>query len=78
MACAARANSAAGRTLKLNYKDGEKTVIVPTDAPIVTSRAGDRSLLVPGASISLFAQEVAGKPTVLRLNAGKNGFALPC
>ena len=70
-------NSAAGRTLKLKYKDGEKTVIVPADAPVVTSRPGDRSLLVPGASVSLFAQEVAGKPTVLRLNAGKNGFALP-
>ncbi len=70
-------NSSAGRTLKLKYKDGEKTVIVPADAPVVTSRPGDRSLLVPGASVSLFAQEVAGKPTVLRLNAGKNGFALP-
>lgn len=70
-------NSAAGRTLKLKYKDGEKTVIVPAEAPVVTSRPGDRSLLVPGASVSLFAQEVAGKPTVLRLNAGKNGFALP-
>ncbi|MBI2724827.1 MAG: hypothetical protein HYX42_01120 [Polaromonas sp.] len=70
-------NSAAGRTLKLKYKDGEKTVIVPADVPVVTSRPGDRSLLVPGASVSLFAQEVAGKPTVLRLNAGKNGFALP-
>ncbi|MES2190684.1 MAG: hypothetical protein V4454_11205 [Pseudomonadota bacterium] len=70
-------SSAGGRTLKLKYKDGEKTVIVPADAPIVTSRPGDRSLLVPGASVSLFAQEVAGKPTVLRLNAGRNGFALP-
>lgn len=70
-------NSASGRTLKLKYKGGEKTVVVPADAPVVTSRPGDRSLLVPGASVSLFAQEVAGKPTVLRLNAGKNGFALP-
>ena len=71
------ANTAAGRTLKLKYKDGEKIVIVPADAPVVTSKPGDKSLLVPGASVSLFAQEVAGKPTVLRVNAGKNGFALP-
>lgn len=70
-------NSATGRTLKLKYKGGEKTVIVPADAPVVTSRPGDKTLLVPGASVSLFAQEVAGKPTVLRINAGKNGFALP-
>ncbi len=68
---------AAGRTLQLKYKDGEKTVIVPPDAPIVTSKPADRSLLVPGASVSLFAQVVDGKPTVLRINAGRNGFALP-
>ena len=70
-------NSAAGRSLKLKYKDGEKTVIVPADAPVVTSRPGDRNLLVPGASVSLFAQAIDGKPTVLRINVGKNGFALP-
>ena len=71
------AGGANGRTLKLKYKGGEKTVIVPTDAPVVTSRPGDKSLLVPGASVSLFAQEVAGKATVMRINAGKDGFALP-
>lgn len=70
-------NTASGRTLKLKYKGGEKTVIVPADAPVVTSKPGDKSLLVPGASVSLFAQEVAGKPTVLRINAGRSGFALP-
>jgi hypothetical protein len=70
-------NNAAGRSLKLKYKDGEKTVIVPADAPVVTSRPGDRSLLVAGASVSLFAQAIDGKPTVLRINVGKNGFALP-
>ncbi|MES2510659.1 MAG: hypothetical protein V4625_12065 [Pseudomonadota bacterium] len=74
---ATMANTAAGRTLKLKYKGGEKTVIVPADAPVVTSRPGDKTLLVPGASVSVFAQEVAGKPTILRMNAGKSGFALP-
>lgn len=66
-----------GRTMKLSYKGGEKTLVVPSDATIVTFRPGDRSLLVPGASISLAAQEIGGKPTALRVNAGKNGFALP-
>lgn len=66
-----------GRTLQLRYQGGEKTVVVPMDAPIVTFRPGDRSLLVPGASVSLSAQMVNGKPTVLRVNAGKNGFVLP-
>lgn len=69
--------AASGRTLQLKYKDGEKTLIVPADTPIVTSRPADRSLLVPGASVSLFAQMLEGKPTVQRINAGKNGFALP-
>ena len=73
----AAGNTAAGRTLKLKYKDGEKTVVVPADAPIVTSRPADRSLLVAGASVSLLAQAIDGKPTALRINVGKNGFALP-
>jgi len=69
--------TASGRTLVLKYKDGEKTLIVPVDAPVVTFRPGDRSLLVPGASVSLTAQVVDGKPTALRVNAGRNGFVLP-
>ncbi len=69
--------TASGRTLVLKYKDGEKTLVVPVDAPVVTFRPGDRSLLVPGASVSLSAQVVDGKPTALRINAGRNGFVLP-
>jgi hypothetical protein len=69
--------AATGRSLVVKYKDGEKTIVVPANAPIVSFRPADRSLLVPGASVSLFAQVVDGKPTVLRINAGKNGFALP-
>jgi hypothetical protein len=67
----------AGRTLQLKYKDGEKTIQVPQGAPIVTFKPADRSLLVPGASVSLAAQVVDGKPTATRVNAGRNGFALP-
>jgi hypothetical protein len=66
-----------GRQLQLKYKDGQKTLVIPVEAPIVTSRTGDRSLLVVGASVSLFAQVIDGKPTALRVNAGRNGFALP-
>lgn len=69
--------ASAGRKLQLKYKDGEKTIVVPPEAPIVTFRPGDRSLLVPGASVSLTAQAIDGKPTALRINAGRNGFALP-
>jgi hypothetical protein len=66
-----------GRTLQLKYKDGEKTIIVPQDAPIVTFKPSHRSLLVVGASVSISAQAVDGKPTALRINAGRNGFVLP-
>jgi carboxymethylenebutenolidase len=66
-----------GRKLQLKYKDGEKTIMVPPDTPIVTFKLADRALLVPGASVSLTAQEIDGLPTAQRINAGRNGFALP-
>lgn len=66
-----------GRTMRLKHKDGEAAIVVPDDAPVVTLRRADRSLLVPGASVSLTAQLVDGQPTALRLNAGRDGFVLP-
>jgi hypothetical protein len=66
-----------GRTLKLRYKDGEKTVVVPEDVPIVTVKPGERSLLVPGAKVVVFAQVRDGKPTAMRALAGKDGFTPP-
>jgi hypothetical protein len=66
-----------GRTLRLKYKDGEKTVVVPTGVPVVTFRPGDRDLLVPGASVSMAAQVLNGTPMAQRINAGRNGFVLP-
>jgi len=70
-------STGAGRTLQLKYKDGERAIVVPPDAPVVAFKPGDRSLLVPGASVSLTAQLVDGQPTVSRINAGRNGFQLP-
>jgi hypothetical protein len=70
-------SGAAGRRLQLKYRAGEKTLEVAADVPVVTSRSGDKSLLVAGASVSLFAQMIDGKPTALRVNVGRDGFALP-
>jgi hypothetical protein len=67
----------AGRTLHVKFKDGEKTIVVPKDVPVVTYRPADRSLLVPGASVSIAAQIVDDKPTAIRINAGRDGFELP-
>ena len=66
-----------GRTLQLKYKDGERAIVVPLDAPVVSFKPGDPSLLVVGASVSLTAQLVDGKRTITRINAGRNGFQLP-
>ncbi|SFB94677.1 Dienelactone hydrolase [Polaromonas sp. OV174] len=66
-----------GRKLQLKYQGGEQTIIVPPGTPIVSFKPADRSLLVSGASVSLSAQALDGKPTALRINAGRDGFALP-
>jgi hypothetical protein len=69
-----------GQKLTLRYKDGEKTVIVPPNAPVVSFKPGkadENALLVPGAKVMVTAQEKAGKPTALRVIVGRNGFAPP-
>ena len=66
-----------GRKLQVRYKDGEKVIVVPQGVPVVTFRPADRSLLVPGASVSLSAQTIDGKPTAQRISVGRNGFNVP-
>jgi hypothetical protein len=66
-----------GQKLELKYKDGAKTIVVPPDAPIVSVRPGDRALVVAGAPVAVNVQEINGQPTVVRVNAGRNGFAPP-
>ena len=68
---------AQGRQLRLRYKDGEKTVSVPAEVPVVTFKPGDKSLLVPGAKVMVTAQLRDGKPTAMRALAGRNGFTPP-
>lgn len=71
------AKAANGERLQLRYKDGEKTIIVPPEAPIVSLRPGDRSLVVVGAPVAVNVEEIEGLPTIVRVNAGRNGFAPP-
>ena len=70
-----------GQKMTLKYKDGEKVVIVPTSAPIVTfkpaSADDQKVLLVPGARVLINAQEKDGKPTALRMIVGRDGFVPP-
>lgn len=66
------------RQVTLKYKDGEKTIVVPADAPIVTFEPGDKSMLVPGAHILLTAtQQADGSLTAARVLVGKNGLVPP-
>jgi hypothetical protein len=71
------ARSADGERLELKYKDGQKTIVVPADAPIVSLRPADRGLIGVGSAVSVFVEERDGKPIATRVNAGRNGFAPP-
>jgi hypothetical protein len=71
------ARSADGERLQLRYKDGEKTIIVPPEAPVVSLRPGERAMVQVGQRVSMNVQEINGTPTVVRVNAGRNGFSPP-
>jgi hypothetical protein len=67
-----------GRTITVRYKSGEKKIVIPENVPIVKLEAGDRSLLVPGTKIVLFAKkDAASKLSALFISAGKNGITPP-
>jgi hypothetical protein len=66
------------RTLTLAYKGGEKTVVVPEDVPIVMLEPADRSALVPGAHVIVYAAPQGdGTLATERVTVGKNGFVPP-
>ncbi|MBS0445512.1 MAG: hypothetical protein JSR59_06130 [Proteobacteria bacterium] len=66
-----------GRTLKLRYKDGEQTVVVPPGIPVVTFKPGDRNLVVAGAKVIVTAQPRDDKLTAMRVLVGRDGFQPP-
>jgi hypothetical protein len=67
-----------GRTITVKYKSGEKKIVIPDDVPIVKLEAGDRSLLMPGTKVVLFAKKDGdGNLSALFISAGKNGITPP-
>lgn len=67
-----------GRTITVKYKDGEKKIVIPQDVPIVALESGDRSLLVPGAKVVLFAhKEADGSMAANFISAGEHGVTPP-
>jgi len=66
------------RRMTLRYKGGEKVVVVPPDAPIVTFEPGDRAMLKPGAHVLLTAtRQPDGTLTAARIAIGKDGLVPP-
>ena len=70
---------ASGATeIKLKYKDGTKTLVVPPGTPIVTQAPPDKSLLKPGAHVMGVGQKQAdGSYNVVRISVGKDGMKPP-
>jgi hypothetical protein len=67
-----------GPTLTLKYKDGEKKIVVPPEAPIVTFSPADRSLLKPGAAVFVPTQRQGdGSLTASRVLVGRDGLVPP-
>jgi len=67
-----------GNTLTVAYKGGQKSIVVPPDAPVVTFTPGDRAMLVEGAHIIVQPQIGAGGALMAeRVIVGKDGLVPP-
>jgi hypothetical protein len=68
-----------GQVLTVKYKDGEKKVIVPADAPIVTYVPGSKEDLKPGAKIFIIRanKQPDGTLEAPGVNVGKDGLTPP-
>jgi hypothetical protein len=67
-----------GRTLTLKYKDGEKKIAVPANAPIVTYVPGDKTDIKPGAKVFIVAVKQADGTLVGRAwRVGRDGVTPP-
>ena len=70
---------AEGNTLMLKYKDGEKTIVVPSDATVVNLIPGDKADLVPGAKIFVprWAKTADGTWEATVVLVGRDGITPP-
>jgi hypothetical protein len=68
-----------GSTLTLKYKDGEKTIVVPADIPVVNLVPGSRADLKPGEKVFV-PQATKGADGVLTAGVilvGRDGTTPP-
>jgi hypothetical protein len=74
----ATVSKVARRTLSLTYKEGEQTVVVPSNAKVVKLGPGDKSQLKPGVHLFAIASKQAdGSLRAQRLTIGKDGLVPP-
>jgi hypothetical protein len=68
-----------GSTIKVKYKDGEKTVIVTPETAIVAMGPGTPAMLTPGAKIMIFgaAKAADGGLSTQNVVVGKDGLTPP-
>ena len=67
-----------GRQLSVSYKDGNQTIIVPPNAPVVTFAPAERADLKPGAKVMFGATKNAeGKLAASRVTVETNGLPPP-
>jgi hypothetical protein len=64
-----------GSTMKVKYKDGEKTIVVPADVPIVRYAIGSAADLKPGTHFTVLAatKKPDGTFEANRINVGRDG-----
>ena len=73
----ARIAAAGVRELTLKYKDGEQTIVVAPDTPVVRAVPGARSDLKVGETVFVAAQSADGRLTALRVQVSKDGVRPP-
>jgi hypothetical protein len=68
-----------GRTITVKYKDGEKKIIVPPEAPIVKYVPGNKDALKAGAKIFIVAavKQPDGTLDAPNVSVGLNGLTPP-
>lgn len=70
--------SANGRIATVKYGNDEKTITIPTDAPIVTFEPADASALKAGAKVVVVGRPVADNSiTATSISVGKDGLVPP-
>jgi hypothetical protein len=70
--------SAQGPDVTLTYPGGEKRVVIPPDANVITAVAIDRNMLRVGTEVSMVAQKQPdGSLTADRVNVAIKGAKLP-